>query len=143
MSQCLANFFCSNNAWFDRPFNLCIVDLINKISTFFSSLFPRQYVLDMLHWSKSLVAWTSFWSAFFDGDDTMDTILDMTKDFLSFVCFRLLPTDVAWDNICFFCSYQVIALEYFFIMDTISSWFSAMDNALLHASGNYPADKKE
>ena len=25
----------------------------------------------------------------------MDTILDMTKVFLSFVCFRLFPTDVA------------------------------------------------
>ena len=29
----------------------------------------------------------------------MDTILDMTKVFLSSVCFRLFPTDVAWDNI--------------------------------------------
>ena len=31
----------------------------------------------------------------------MDTILDMTKVFLSSVCFCLLPTDVAWDNILF------------------------------------------
>ena len=31
----------------------------------------------------------------------MDTILDMTKVFLSSVCFRLLRTDVAWDNIFF------------------------------------------
>ena len=30
----------------------------------------------------------------------MDTVLDLTKVFLSFVCFRLFPTDVACDN-CF------------------------------------------
>ena len=29
----------------------------------------------------------------------MDTILDMTKVFLSSVSFCLLPTDVAWNNI--------------------------------------------
>ena len=29
----------------------------------------------------------------------MDTILDTTKVFLSSVCFRLFPTDVACDNI--------------------------------------------
>ena len=28
----------------------------------------------------------------------MDTILDMTKLFLSSACFCLLPTDVTWDN---------------------------------------------
>ena len=28
-------------------------------------------------------------------------------------------------------------------MDAIYLWFSAMDNALLHAFGNYPADKIE
>ena len=32
----------------------------------------------------------------------MDTILDMKKVFLSSVCFSLLPTDVAWDNIFYF-----------------------------------------
>ena len=42
----------------------------------------------------------------------MNTILDMKKGFLSSACFRLLPTDVAWDNIFFFCSCQVIILEY-------------------------------
>ena len=42
----------------------------------------------------------------------MDTILDMKKVFLSSVCFRLLPTDVAWDNIFLFCSCLVIALAY-------------------------------
>ena len=31
----------------------------------------------------------------------MDTILDMTKVFLSSVCFRLFPTDVACENIFF------------------------------------------
>ena len=29
----------------------------------------------------------------------MDTILDMTKVFLSSICFRLLPTDVEWENV--------------------------------------------
>ena len=43
----------------------------------------------------------------------MDTILDMTKVFLSSVFFSLLPTDVAWDKILSFCSYRVIALKYF------------------------------
>ena len=70
----------------------------------------------------------------------MDTILDMTKVSVSYVCFRLLLIDVAWDNIFFFCSCQVIALAYLFgkmapftsIMGVISLLFSAMDNALLH-----------
>ena len=44
----------------------------------------------------------------------MDTILDTTKVYLSSVCFRLLPTDVAWDNMFFFCSCRVIALAYIF-----------------------------
>ena len=39
----------------------------------------------------------------------MDTILDMTK-----VCLSLLLTDVAWDNICFFCLCWSIALAYIF-----------------------------
>ena len=42
----------------------------------------------------------------------MDTILDMTKVFLSFVCFSLLPTDVVWDKLFSFCSYRVIALAF-------------------------------
>ena len=58
----------------------------------------------------------------------MDTILDMAKVFLSSVCFCLFPTGVACDNIFFFCSCQVITLEYHFgkmvpviaIMDAIS-----------------------
>ena len=41
----------------------------------------------------------------------MDTILDMKKVFLSSVCFCLLLTDFAWDNIFFFCLCWVIALE--------------------------------
>ena len=32
----------------------------------------------------------------------MDTILDMTKTIMSSVFFRLLPTDVSWDNIFIF-----------------------------------------
>ena len=51
----------------------------------------------------------------------------------------------------FFCSCLVIALAYFFgkmapatsIIDEISLYFSAMDNALLHASGHSTADKIE
>ena len=44
----------------------------------------------------------------------MDTILDMKKVFLSSVCFSLLTTDVAWDNIVLFFSCLVIALAYLF-----------------------------
>ena len=81
----------------------------------------------------------------------MDKILEMKNVFLSSVCVCLLPTDVAWDNIFSFCSCPVIALVYIFgemalvttIIDAISSRFSAMDNALLHASGLYQADKIE
>ena len=80
----------------------------------------------------------------------MDTILDMTKVFLSSVCFRLFPIDVACDNF-FFCSCRVITLAYRFgkmvpvtaIMDAISLLFSAMYNALLCASGLSPEDKIE
>ena len=81
----------------------------------------------------------------------MDTILDMTKVFLSSFCFCLFPIDVACDNIFFFCLCRVITLAYRFgkmvpvtaKMDAISLWFSAMDNALLCASGIYPEDKIE
>ena len=49
----------------------------------------------------------------------------------------------------FFCSCWVIAFAYLFrkmvlftsIMGEISLWFSEMDNALLHVSGHYLADK--
>ena len=44
----------------------------------------------------------------------MDTILDTAKVFLYSVCFCLLQTDVAWDNIFFFCSCWVIELLYCF-----------------------------
>ena len=47
----------------------------------------------------------------------MDTILDMTKTILSSVCFRLLTTDVAWDNIFFFCLCREITLAYLFCQD--------------------------
>ena len=58
----------------------------------------------------------------------METILDMTNKILSFDPFRLLQTDVAWDNIFYFCSCRVIILAYCFgkmspvtaIMDEIS-----------------------
>ena len=81
----------------------------------------------------------------------MDTILDVKKVFLSSVCFLLFPTDVAWDNIFFFCSCRLITLAYCFgkmvpvtaIMDTISLLFSAMDNYILRVSGLYPEDKIE
>ena len=44
----------------------------------------------------------------------MDTILDMTKVFLSSACFGLFPIDAACDNIVFFCSCRVITLAYRF-----------------------------
>ena len=108
-------------------------------------------MVDLLHWSQSRIALTLLWSVFFDGDVKMDTILDMTKVFLSSVCFRLFPIDVACENIVFFCYCWVITLAYRFgkmmpvttIMDEISLWFSAMDNALLCASGLSPEDKIE
>ena len=74
------------------------------------------------------MALSSFLYVFFDGDVTMDTILDMAKVFLSSVCFNLFPIDVACDNIFFFCLCRVITLAYSFgkmvpvtaIMDAIS-----------------------
>ena len=41
----------------------------------------------------------------------MDTILDRAKVYLSSVCFILLPTDVAWENIV--CSCRVVASDLF------------------------------
>ena len=79
----------------------------------------------------------------------MDTILDMTEVFLSSVCFRLFPIDVACDTIFYFCSCRVITLAYCFgkmvpvtaIMDAISLLFSAMYNAILLMSGLSPKYK--
>ena len=78
----------------------------------------------------------------------MDTILYMKKSLYS-VCFSLLRTDVAWDNIVFLC--QVIALAYFLgemapvtaILDSIYLRLGAMDNALLRESRHSPEDKIE
>ena len=70
-----------------------------KCPRFVEALFCWRYELDLLHWNNSRIALTSFWSVFFDRVVTMDTILDMTKVFVSSACFRLFPTDVAWDNI--------------------------------------------
>ena len=122
-----------------------------KYPRFVGAVLRWQYAVDLLHWSKSWIALTSLWSVFFDGDVKMDTILDMTKVFLSSVCFCLFPIDVACDNICFFFSCQVITLAYRFgemvpvtaKMGVISPWFSAMDNALLCASGLSLEDKIE
>ena len=80
----------------------------------------------------------------------MDTILDMKIFFLSSVCFRLLPTYIAWDNFfLLFISGNFIGV--FFgemapvtaIMDAIYLLLSAMYNSILHASGYYPVDKIE
>ena len=71
----------------------------------------QQYALYILHWIKALIALPLFCSDFFNGDDTMDTILDMTKKNTSSICFCLLQTDVAWNN--FFCSCRVITLFFF------------------------------
>ena len=78
----------------------------------------------------------------------MGTILDTTKLFLSSVCFILLPTDVAWENIVFIFSCQVIALVFILekwrrsptIMGKISLRFGVIDNDLLHASRHSPED---
>ena len=70
-----------------------------KCPLFVEAFLCWRYALDLLHWSKSRIIWTSLWSVFFVGDVTMDTILDMAKVFLSSVCFLLFPTDVACDNI--------------------------------------------
>ena len=78
----------------------------------FVGAFLKRYALDILHWSISLIAWTSFWSDLFDGDDTMDTILDTTKVFPYSFCFGLLPTDDVWNY--FFCFCRVIALAFCF-----------------------------
>ena len=52
-----------------------------KFPRFVEAVFCWRYALDLLHWSKSWIELTSFWSVFFDEDDTKDTILDMTKVF--------------------------------------------------------------
>ena len=122
-----------------------------KCPHFVEALFCWRYALDMLHWIKSWIALTSFWSIFFDRDDTMDKILDTKKVFLYSACFRFFPTDVAWEIYFFFCSCRVITLAYRFgkmvpftsIMDAISLWSSAMYNALLRASGLSPENKIE
>ena len=80
-----------------------------KCPRFVEAFYPWQYSLDILHWSKSLTAWTSFWSSFFDGDYTMDTILDMINKFC--LLFFLFITDwCCMGQYCFFCSCRVIAL---------------------------------
>ena len=123
-----------------------------KCPHFAEAIFCWRYAIDLLHYSKSWIALTSLWYVFFYRDFTMDTILDMTKTFLSSVCFRLFrlfPIDAACDNMFFFFSCQVITLAYRFdkmvpvtaIMDAISLWFSAIYNALLCASGLSPEDK--
>ena len=135
------------NAWFNRPFYLCIMDLSNQISTFCRSIPPRQYALDILHWSKYLIIWTLFWSDSFDGDDIMDLILDMKR---FFVFYFFVYYGLTLRGTIFFCfSCWVIALSICFgkmaqvtrIMDEISLWFSAVHNDLLHDSGHSPANK--
>ena len=100
--------------------------------------------------------WTLIWDVVTSHRPSHFYLLEWTHYWiwqknLSSVCFCLLPTDVSWDSIFFFCSCRVIALAYFFgklapviaIMDAISLLLSAMDNSLLHASVNYPVDKIE
>ena len=139
MYQFLDIFFCFNNAWFDIPFHLCILDLINLMSTFCRSLFCWRYELDLLHWSKYLIEWTLFWSVFFDGDYTMDTILEMKKISVIFLFFSI-TNRCCMGKYFIFCSCWVITLEYIFGK---MAPVSAMDNSILHASGLYPADKTE
>ena len=121
-----------------------------KFPRLIEAFFLQRYVHDIIHWSKSLIAWTLFWRVFFDGYDTMDTILDMKTFFcllFVFVYYQLMLNGKMF----FFCSCWVILLAYCFgkmalvttIMDSIYLWLSAMDNALLHAYVNYPEDKIE
>ena len=91
------------------------------------------------------MTWTSFWCYFFDGDDNLDTILDMTKDFL----FLFITDSCCMGQYFFllFMSGNCIGKSFWkngactAKLCEISSWFSLMDNALVHASGNFPADK--
>ena len=81
----------------------------------------------------------------------MDTILDTTKVYLYSVCFSLLPTDASWNHIYIYFSCQVIALAYCFGKMAPATkhnggnlfMICAIDNDLLHASGNSPVDKIE
>ena len=77
-------------------------------------------------------------------------IIGCDKSFSVFSLFSLISNRCCmWQF--FFGSCQVITFAYRFgkmvpftaIMDAISLWFSAMDNALLCASGLYPKDKIE
>ena len=73
------------------------------------------------------------------------------KIFPVFCLFFVFTDWCCMGQYCFFCLCQVIELAYIFgkrapftaIMDAISLWFSAMDNALLRASRNFPADEIE
>ena len=65
LSHWLANLFGSNNALFDRPFHAYIVGLRNQMSMFVEDFFLKWCALDILHQSKSLLAWTSFDLFFF------------------------------------------------------------------------------
>ena len=147
----LLNFFVLTMHGFIDHFTAVFLTWAIKFPRFVEAVFCWRYALDLLRWSKLWIALTSFWSVSFDVYYTMDTILDTTKVFLSSFCFLLFLRDVACEKMFFFCSCRVITLEYYFgkmvpvtaIMDAISLWFSAMDNALLHASGLSPEDKIE
>ena len=79
----------------------------------------------------------------------METILDITKVFMSSVCFSLSPTDFSWKKNLLFMSANCIGI--FFvkiapvaaIMDAISLLSGSMDNAPLHVSAHFPDDKIE
>ena len=71
----------------------------------FLEAFFKRYELDLLHWSKPLIAWNLCWYVFFDGDETMGTIFDMKKVVLYSVCFCLLPI-VARKNAFYFVHFR-------------------------------------
>ena len=151
MYQCLDNFFCLNNAWFDRPFHLCIVELSNQVSMLCRSLFPTKdmqltcYIRlnpESRELCLDLILWWRWHNGHYIGYDKKMYVFYLFL-FITYWCY-------IWQYF-FFCSFRVIALAYCFgkmaevtaIMDTISLWFSAMDNYLLHESGHSPADKIE
>ena len=83
----LLTFFVQTMHGLIDHFNAVFLTWAIKCPRFVEAVFCWRYELDLLHWSKSWIALTSFWSVLFDGYDTMDTILDMTKDFLSSIFF--------------------------------------------------------
>ena len=118
------------------------------MSTFCRSFFLWRYELDILHWSKSLMARTSFWSDLFDVDDTMTQYWIWQNIFcllLVFVYYQLMLHGTIFSLLFMFgnCVGILLMAPVITILHSIYLWFNAIDNALLHSSGNPPAEKIE